>query len=60
MLKCKLKDPFMNYVPGQDSLVVSTSASYALGHEFASQLCHTKDHYKMVQTAYLLGMQALG
>ena len=46
--------------PRRDGLVVSMSASNAVGCGFASRLGHTKDHHKMVQTASLLGTQGLG
>ena len=44
--------------PCRDSLVVSVSASNAVGREFASRPDHTKVHYK--NGTNLLGMQALG
>ena len=40
-------------------VVVSESAFNAVGRWFASRLGHTKDHYKMVQTASPLGTQTL-
>ena len=42
------------------SLVISMSASHALGRRFAARPGHTKDHDKMVQTASLLGTHVLG
>ena len=42
------------YIYG-DGLVVSVSASHAVGRGFASRPGHTKDHHKMVQTASPLG-----
>ena len=44
----------------RDGLVVSVSANHATGRGYASCPCHTKTIIKMVQTASLLGMQALG
>ena len=46
--------------PRLDGLVVSMSASHAVGCGFASRMGHTKDHHKMVQTVSLIGTQALG
>ena len=42
------------------ALVVSMSASHAIGRGLASQPGHTKDHHKMVQTAPVLGTHTLG
>ena len=43
----------------QDDLVVNVFA-FAIGHGFAPQVGHTKDHYRIVQSPYVLGMQDLG
>ena len=44
-----------------DGLVVSMSASYAIGRRFTSRLNHAKDHHKTgKKNASLLGTQALG
>ena len=34
-------------VPRRDGLVVSVSASHAVGRDFASRTGHTKDHHKI-------------
>ena len=49
-----------NALPRRVGLVVSVTASHAVGRPFAPRSGHTKDHHKMVQTASLLGTQALG
>ena len=46
--------------PASDGLVVSMSASHAVGLEFAPWSGYTKELHKMVQTASLLGTRALG
>ena len=46
--------------PRRVGLVVSMSASDAVGRGFAPRPGHTKDHDKMVQTSSLLGTHALG
>ena len=45
---------------GLDLIVVSVSAAHAVGRRFMLWRGHTNDHHKMVQTASLLGMKALG
>ena len=51
---------YTGFITASDGLVVSEFASLAVGHGFVSQLCHIKDHHKMVQTASLLCMHVLG
>ena len=46
--------------PRPNGLVVSVSASHAVGHRFAPPKGYTQDHHKMVHTVSLLGGQALG
>ena len=45
----------MKVKPREDGLVVSMSASHAVGPWFVPLPGHTKDHEKMVQTASLHG-----
>ena len=45
---------------GMALIVVSMSSSHVVGHGFAPQPGDTKVIIKMVQTASLLGKQALG
>ena len=52
-----------SYRGNQDGLVVTMSAYYAVGHGFASQPCHTKDHHNKNGTnclpAWHAGIRAL-
>ena len=50
----------LNAVACQEGIIVSLPASHAVGHGFVSRWVIPKTIIKMVQTASLLGMQALG
>ena len=49
-----------NFSPRWDGLVVSVSASHAVGHGFAPVQGHTKDQHINGTNCLLLGMHALG
>ena len=50
----------ISHTPCRVGLVVSVSASHAIGRGFVYRPGHTKDHCKMVQTASLHCTNALG